>query len=462
LNNYKGKIERLFKDYPGKKYLSVAHKIEQFHLTSLLNYAQSNNSKYFFWNKPEEDFAFLAFSEFKAIRENGNQRIDLSEKQIIELNEKFATNWEEYGLESVPIFVGGMKFSSSDTETLWKDYTDSDWFIPEFIFLKRGNDFYLIHQIDKEKKSLDDYTQDAVDVLSTTEQDVKFPEEGDVVIEESNIGDQNEKTNWKYIVNQALDEIENSTIQKIVLSRRVELKLNKTPNISELLSELSRKYPRCYIFAYRSNDSTFFGATPEKLAKISNSLIEADALAGSISRGSTKEEDENLAEELLSSKKNLTEQKAVVEFIVSSFNGITENIDYPEKPIIRKLENIQHLWTPIKAKMKTEKAIFSILKEIHPTPAICGVPWSAALTYIKEMENHTRGLFAGIVGWFNFESEGDFAVSIRSALLKDNSLYAFAGCGIVEGSDPEAEYEETELKLKPILSLFKDETIYQP
>jgi menaquinone-specific isochorismate synthase len=66
------------------------------------------------------------------------------------------------------------------------------------------------------------------------------------------------------------------------------------------------------------------------------------------------------------------------------------------------------------------------------------------------------------VGWFNFESEGDFAVSIRSALLKDNSLYAFAGCGIVEGSDPEAEYEETELKLKPILSLFKDETIYQP
>lgn len=463
MNNFRDEIGKLLEKNPGKRYLSIVHKIAETDLMGLLDYLQKTGEKYFYWNKPEEDFSFLALKNFIDIRENGSSRIDVSEKKIIDLNEQFAANWEDYGLEAVPIFVGGMKFSSSESDLLWNDFTDSDWFIPKFIFLKCGSQSYLTQQIDTKKNSLDEAAEEAENALGLSAQADKSPSNKEnLVIEDSNIGDENEKAKWNNIVNQALEEIENSTIQKIVLSRRVELKLNKTPRISSLLSELIEKYPRCYTFAFRSNDSTFFGATPEKLAKISNGLIEADALAGSISRGTTEAEDENLANELLSSKKNLAEQQAVVEFIVNSFDGIAENIDYPEKPIIRKLENIQHLWTPIKAKMKTEKAIFSILKEIHPTPAICGVPWSAALTYIKEMENHTRGLFAGIVGWFNFESEGDFAVAIRSALLKNQSLYAFAGCGIVEGSDPDAEYEEAELKLKPILSLFKDETIYQP
>jgi menaquinone-specific isochorismate synthase len=77
------------------------------------------------------------------------------------------------------------------------------------------------------------------------------------------------------------------------------------------------------------------------------------------------------------------------------------------------------------------------------------------------MENHSRGLFAGMIGWFNFDNEGEFAVAIRSAILKADRVHAFAGCGIVEGSDPESEFEETELKLQPILSLFKDEKVYQ-
>ena len=178
--------------------------------------------------------------------------------------------------------------------------------------------------------------------------------------------------------------------------------------------------------------------------------------------GKDETEDKELAEELLNSQKNLNEQKAVVEFIEDSFQDFSDEIIYEEKPIIRKLSNIQHLWTPIKAKLNKGYTIFHLLKSIHPTPAICGAPWSVALSNIKQLENFERGLFAGITGWFNFDNEGEFAVSIRSALLRGNNLYAFAGCGIVEGSDPEIEFEETELKLKPILSLFENEKTYQP
>ena len=106
-------------------------------------------------------------------------------------------------------------------------------------------------------------------------------------------------------------------------------------------------------------------------------------------------------------------------------------------------------------------SIFELLKEIHPTPAICGVPWNNALQFIKELEDHSRGFFAGVIGWFNFESEAEFAVAIRSALIKNKELYAFAGCGIVKGSDPIDEFEETKLKLNAILSILNHEKIYQ-
>jgi len=157
----------------------------------------------------------------------------------------------------------------------------------------------------------------------------------------------------------------------------------------------------------------------------------------------------------LASEKDLAEQSIVVSFIRDSFTQFCSEIVFDEKPIIRKLPNIQHLWTPIKGKVNPNQSIFTILKDLHPTPAICGVPWDVALNSIKEMEPHNRGLFSGMIGWFNLKNEGEFAVAIRSALLKGKELYAFAGCGIVQGSDPEIEYAESELKLKPIISLFE-------
>ncbi len=259
-----------------------------------------------------------------------------------------------------------------------------------------------------------------------------------------------------------LPRFERGDFEKIVLSRQVAIELSDSPPIYEILNRLSEEYVNTYVFAYKNNTSVFFGASPEKLAKIRDGWIEADALAGSISRGVDEKDDDILANELLTSKKNLAEQRAVVKFIKESFSSFADIDNSGEMPVIKKLPNIQHLWTPIKAKLHADRNIFSILQEIHPTPAICGVPWSAAISSIRDMENHRRGLFAGIIGWFNFENEGEFAVAIRSALLRQKKIYAFAGCGIVEGSDPVKEYEESELKLKPILSLFENEKIYQP
>lgn len=141
---------------------------------------------------------------------------------------------------------------------------------------------------------------------------------------------------------------------------------------------------------------------------------------------------------------------------------ISDDIIFEDEPIIRKLPNIQHLWTIIRAKLKRDTKLFDVLMRLHPTPAICGDPWKIAKNFILEMEPHDRGLYSGNIGWFNFNGSGEFAVGIRSAIIKEDMLHAYAGCGIVEGSEAKAEYEESEIKLKPILSLFVNEKVYQP
>ena len=140
----------------------------------------------------------------------------------------------------------------------------------------------------------------------------------------------------------------------------------------------------------------------------------------------------------------------------------SDEIIFDDKPVIRKLPNIQHLWTIMKARLKDDIKMFDLLMRLHPTPAICGDPWKIAKDFILEMEPHDRGLYSGNIGWFNYNGCGEFAVGIRSAVINESNLFAYAGCGIVEGSEPNSEYEESEIKLKPILSLFVDEKIYQP
>ena len=92
---------------------------------------------------------------------------------------------------------------------------------------------------------------------------------------------------------------------------------------------------------------------------------------------------------------------------------------------------------------------------------MCGFPSDQALNAINKLESFDRGLFSGAIGWFNLNGNAEFAVGIRSALLRGNILQAYAGCGIVNGSDPFSEYYESELKQKPILNLFADETVYK-
>ncbi|GAB4860713.1 Isochorismate synthase 1, chloroplastic [Ancistrocladus abbreviatus] len=123
----------------------------------------------------------------------------------------------------------------------------------------------------------------------------------------------------------------------------------------------------------------------------------------------------------------------------------------PQKAI-RKLSRVQHLYARLKGRLKNEDDEFDILSSLHPSPAVCGFPTEEARLLIAETESFDRGMYAGPVGWFGGE-EAEFAVGIRSSLVIQGGALAYAGTGIVQGSDPSLEWEELELKTSQFTKL---------
>ncbi len=415
------------------------------------------NGDYFYWNKPKIKEEFLGIFPLFEINEFGTQRIEKTGSKINNLQTNFISNWSEYDIRNIPLVMGGIKFAPNQKSKTWAEFSDSDWFIPEVILLKEKSQFFFVFNfLVKDNNSAKIIEKLDYKINST----LKFIHDTNRFLKQAIIKKKYSQPveKWYSIINTALNKISRGELKKTVLSREVRLVLNDNPSITKMLQKLSDNYPGCYIFAFKKNKSVFIGASPEKLVKISKKVLEIDALAGSVARGKTEAEDRELEEFLLHSEKNINEQTAVVTFIKDLLTKISADIKFTEKASIRKLPNIQHLWTPITAELQNGYMLFDVLKALHPTPAICGTPWNVARDNILELEEHDRGLYSGNIGWFNFDGDGEFAVGIRSALVKENKIYAYAGCGIVKGSEPQSEFEESEIKLRPILSLFDDET----
>ena len=250
----------------------------------------------------------------------------------------------------------------------------------------------------------------------------------------------------------ALKLIENNYLQKIVLANAIDICSLSPFNLIESLNNLRQIYPDCYVFSTSNGKGqNFMGASPEKLIGIEGDRLIADALAGSAPRGKTAAKDAELANSLLSSKKDLCEHNFVIDFIIKCLYELGFKPISPQKPRLLQLSNIQHLWTPIKAQTSGEIHILEILAELHPTPAVAGVPRDLARTKIRQLETVDRSLYAAPIGWIDSKGNGEFAVGIRSALIDSDRARLYAGAGIVLGSQPDKELAEIQLKFQALL-----------
>lgn len=260
----------------------------------------------------------------------------------------------------------------------------------------------------------------------------------------------NGRHHWRDAVLRARGEIEARRLEKVVLARQARLSLDAPFAPEEVLRRLAEAYPGCTLFAVSRGGSCFVGASPEPLVRLAGRRVETTCLAGSRRRGATAAEDAAEEAALLRDPKERHEHDLVVRGLTARLAPVCSWLDAAPEPTVLKVANVQHLMTPVEGWAVDGLGLLDLVERLHPTPAIGGLPADRALDLIRAVEPFDRGWYAGAVLWLGADGGGEAVVAIRSALVTGADALLYAGCGIVEASDPEREYDESCLKMEPM------------
>ncbi len=256
---------------------------------------------------------------------------------------------------------------------------------------------------------------------------------------------------------QAIDAIREGRLRKVVVARSATYRVVGTIDPAGTVARMHAAYPECSIFWFGTPRSgAFIGATPERLLRHRAGALDTMALAGSAARGASAEDDERRVQALRDSEKDRAEHAYVVAAIRDTLDEVARDVRVADEPEVLRLANIAHLRTPIHATVDDPAQAFAALEALHPTPAVGGVPRQQARAFLDATEGSSRGWYAGPVGWIDAAGDFDFAVGLRSAMIRDDGVELFAGAGIVEGSRAEQELAETELKMDAMRRVLGD------
>ena len=256
---------------------------------------------------------------------------------------------------------------------------------------------------------------------------------------------------FKKSVEQAVAAINSGELEKVVLARDLIGSLPKDFDIRTSLAKLSERFPTCWVYSVDG----LFGASPELLVRVAHGQVSARVLAGTAGRGTDPEVDKAIASALAASTKNTTEHAFAVDSLVQTLAPFCEHVDADPKPFSLALPNLWHLASDVHGVLRADASVLDLAAALHPTAAVAGTPRIKAQQLLGDLEPFERGRYAGPVGWIGADGDGEWAIALRGAQIEGDldsgaTIRAFAGCGIVAGSEPEAELAETELKFSPI------------
>jgi len=360
----------------------------------------------------------------------------------------------EPGCSAPPIrLYGGGSFHPSGGDAIWAAFGDASFVLPRWVHGRCAGDAFLQlafrseELVDRARLSAE--VNRALDALEATAP--RAPSRASQPPRAAPADGQG-FASWCDLVTGALNGIRAHAFEKVVAARRTYVPLDRAATGAPLLflDRLRDDNGGCACFAFGRHDQLFFGASPERLVFAEGCEVSTEALAGSLAR--SPDLDSNAVLALTASEKDRREHSLVVDGIARALAPFGGTLHVPAEPTVRTLRRIHHLATPITLTLDAPRHVLSLVSALHPTPAVCGFPRAPAFEWIAEHERFDRGWYAGPVGWFDREGRGAFAVAIRSALLDADGVWVFAGAGIVERSDPSAEYAETALKQKTILS----------
>ncbi len=252
-------------------------------------------------------------------------------------------------------------------------------------------------------------------------------------------------------VRAALTRIADGELSKVVLARDLVGSIPAGSDLRRLVRALSTGYPDTWAFAVDG----LIGASPETLVTVQDGTVTARVLAGTIGRGADADADTAASAHLASSTKDLDEHQYAVQSVLASLRPHTRALAASEQPFLLKLPNLFHLATDVEGELADGDSSLDLIGALHPTAAVAGTPTPAAIAAIRELEPFDRGRYAGPVGWVDAAGNGEWAIALRCAQFaigaEPVAVTAYAGAGIVAGSDPESELLETRVKFRPLV-----------
>ena len=414
----------------------------------------SMRSPSMYWTRPNDDFAFAAWGAATAVTSSGPERFAQADAAWSALFAEMLLVDASDGVRGTgPALVGGFAFDpDGPTTDRWRDFPSSLLWLPRLQLTAANGGHWLTTNV-------------LVDAIAATEGDLPLVARLTDIVRTAGRGTASMRPvstaeplassdvlpaeSWRGIVRDAVEGIRGGTMDKVVLAREVRVVAPRDLDVVASLRGLRATCPDCYVFACWHGDSAFIGASPERLVRLDGRAVSASSLAGSMRRGATAAEDGALAAELFANPKDRAEHEFVRRALILGLAALCEDIVAADEPSLLSLPQVHHLHTAIHARLRPGHSLLELVARLHPTPAVGGEPRAPALRFLREHERLDRGWYAGPVGWLQ-RDHGEFAVALRSALVRGAEASLFAGCGIVAESDAGREYAESLLKLRPM------------
>jgi anthranilate synthase component 1 len=256
---------------------------------------------------------------------------------------------------------------------------------------------------------------------------------------------------FKQAVERAKAYIADGDIMQVVLSQRMSHPFSASP--LSLYRALRTLNPSPYMFYFDMGGFHVVGASPEILVRCEADTVTVRPIAGTRPRGANREEDEALAKDLLSDPKELAEHLMLMDLGRNDIGRVaqTGTVKVTENMAIERYSHVMHIVSNVEAKLKPGLTSMDVLRATFPAGTVSGAPKVRAMEIIDELEPSKRGIYAGAVGYMGFNGDMDLAIAIRTALIKDDTLYVQAGAGIVADSVPQSEWTETQNKARAVL-----------
>ena len=437
----------------------------------------------FYWECGEAGEGLAAGRAEHVLTASGEGRFEEMEVQVECLQQEavvqHAPGVEFGGWEAGALLVGGFSFQSEVRDGMWTPFGAGRLGLPGVALMRQGGRIWGVLQgwATAEDRGLRRRMEAGLERLwmvfqgKGVEQATSSVKPGDVKAGDVKAGDvpvflplpqalndEADAKEWLQRVGVLRDEIERGSLNKVALGRLLRYRVQADPYA--VCVRLRERYPQCYSFCIalegggsgtgEQRGGVLVGASPERLVRVEDGLMRLSALAGTHPRGLDSQSDAQQTQSLRGSAKEQEEHRLVVDDMVRRLTPLGK-VCYAAEPGVMRLDNVQHLHTPLVFHPYAAISPLSLLGKLHPTPAVGGHPQEHAMQVINQSEKFERGWFASPIGWLQGRMRGEFAVALRCGLLMKTEACLFAGAGIVAGSQPRHELHELQLKLQPML-----------